>query len=297
MRLFIFGCGYSARAIVERLRPRIDRVWGTTREPVKAAALGSLGVVPIPFDGRSRSNSVSDALPAAQYALVSIPPHDEGDPVLTHHRAELAALKPRALVYLSTIGVYGDHGGAWVDEASECRPVSRRSVQRLKTEAAWRLFAEETGVPVAILRLAGIYGPGRGPFEKIRCGAARRILKPGQFFNRIHVDDIAAIAEAAFHRRADGIFNCADNEPAPPQDVIAHAAELLGVPTPPTVAFEAAKLTPMARSFYGENKRVRNDKIKQVLDVRLAYPTYREGLAAIRASELVPIPNASAISS
>ena len=297
MRLFVFGFGYSAQAIVQRLRPRLDAVWGTTRDPEKAGGLRSLGVIPILFDGNLPSNAISDALAEADHMLVSIPPGDGGDPVLNYHRAELAALKPRALVYLSTIGVYGDHGGAWVDEASECRPVSKRSIQRVEAEAGWRLFAEETGVPVAIIRLAGIYGPGRGPFEKLRRGTARRILKPGQVFNRIHVDDIAAIVEAAFERQAGGIFNGADDEPAPPEDVLAHAARLLGLEPPPAVDFEAADLTPMARSFYGENKRVRNDKIKQALGVRLSYPTYREGLASILASELAPSPKASAISS
>ncbi len=280
---------------MERLGPRLAAVWGTTREPEKIAELLGAGVTPIRFDGAS--HRVSDALAEADHVLISIPPAEEGDPVLSHHRMDLAALKPRSLVYLSTVGVYGDHGGAWVDEASECRPATKRSLRRLEAEAGWRLLAEETGVPVAIIRLAGIYGPGRGPFEKIRRGTARRILNTGQVFNRIHVDDIAAIIEAALERRANGIFNGADDEPAPPQDVIDHAAKLLGVPIPPALDFDAADLTPMARSFYGENKRVQNDKMKQVLGVTLAYPTYREGLAAILASELALSPKASAISS
>lgn len=217
--------------------------------------------------------------------LVSVPPGDAGDPVLRHHRNDLAALKPRSLVYLSTVGVYGDHGGAWVDETSECRPVSKRSRQRLAAEAGWRLFSKETGIPVAIVRLAGIYGPGRGPFEKIRDGTARRIVKPGQVFNRIHVDDIAATVDAALSQAAAGLYNSADDEPAPPQDVLAFAAGLAGVPPPPEVAFEDAELTPMARSFYGESKRVRNDKLKRALGVRLAYPTYREGLRAVLRAE------------
>jgi nucleoside-diphosphate-sugar epimerase len=152
-------------------------------------------------------------------------------------------------------------------------------------ESAWRSFARQTGTPVAIVRLAGIYGPGRGPFEKIRRGTARRIVKPGQIFNRIHVEDIAAIVAAAFDGRADGIFNGADDEPAPPEEVLTHAARLLGVPAPPEIPFEEAGLSPMARSFYGEPKRVRNEKIKRELGIRLAFPTYREGLAAILAAE------------
>jgi nucleoside-diphosphate-sugar epimerase len=204
--------------------------------------------------------------------------------VLRHFHADLAAAKPKSIVYLSTVGVYGDRDGAWVDETSECHPVSKRSKERAAAEDAWRAFSEETGVPVAIIRLAGIYGPGRGPFEKIRRGTARRIVKSGQVFNRIHVDDIAQIVEAAFERRANGIFNGTDDEPAPPQDALAYAAELLHVPAPRELAYEDANLTPMARSFYGESKRVRNDKIKHEFGVRLAYPTYREGLKAILAA-------------
>lgn len=285
MRLFVFGMGYSAKAAVARLRPQIEAVAGTTRSAEKAAALAAAGVTPVLFDGRSASGEVSRRLAEADHVLVSAAPDAEGDPVLVRHGRDLAACRPRALVYLSTVGVYGDHGGAWVDEESACRPVSARSAARLKAEEAWRDFAEATGVPVAVLRLAGIYGPGRGPFEKVRRGAARRILKDGQVFNRIHADDIAAIVAAAFAGRADGVFNGVDDEPAPPQDVLAYAAELLGLPPPPEVPFDAAAMTPMARSFWGENKRVRNDRIKKELGVRLAHPTYREGLRATLAAE------------
>ncbi len=225
------------------------------------------------------------ALRNTTHLLVSIAPSAAGDPVLAHFRDDLAAAPLRSVVYLSTIGVYGDHQGAWVDETSPCHPVSLRTRQRIEAEDAWRAFAAETGVPLAIIRLAGIYGPGRGPFDKIRRGTARRIVKPGQVFNRIHVDDIAAIVDAAFEQRADGIFNAADDEPAPPEEVLAHAASLLGLPPPTEIAFDDAEMTPMARSFYGENKRVRNDRIKSNLGIRLAHPTYREGLAAILAAE------------
>jgi nucleoside-diphosphate-sugar epimerase len=285
VKLFCFGFGYSARAIAKRLRTELEAAWGTTREPDKVDRIAMQAVRPILFDGTERQPAVSTALAKADHVLVAIPPGKAGDPVLAHHGEDLAALKPRSLVYLSTVGVYGDHGGAWVDEESECRPVSERSRLRLQAEAEWQRFAEETGVPVAIIRLAGIYGPRRGPFEKVRCGTARRIVKPGQVFNRIHVDDIATIVEAAFTKCADGVFNGVDDEPAPPQDVIAYAAELLGTPPPPEVAFEDAELTPMARSFYGENKRVRNDKIKRELGVQLAFPTYREGLGALLTRE------------
>jgi nucleoside-diphosphate-sugar epimerase len=236
------------------------------------------------------------ALRGADLVLVSIQPGEDGDPVLKHHRKSLASANPKSIVYLSTVGVYGDHGGAWVDETSQCRPTSRRSRQRLASEKEWRQFHEDTGIPVAIIRLSGIYGPGRGPFEKIRNGTARRIIKAGQAFNRIHVDDIAQIVEAAFAKRADGIFNGSDDMPAPSEDVLVYAAELLGLPPPPEVPFDQAELTPMARSFYGESKRVRNDKIKRELGVRLAYPSYREGLKAVLEAEEAS-PKASAINS
>ncbi len=311
--LFVFGLGYSARAVVMRMRPGLDRVWGTTRDTGNLERIEALGVTPILFDGDLHLSPLSvsppqggrggaspppsrgreregrrtrrEALSQADSVLVSIAPGDGGDPVLAQHRSDLATAKPKSIVYLSTVGVYGDHEGAWVDETSECRPVSLRSRQRVEAEAAWQRFGHETGVPVAIVRLAGIYGPGRGPFEKIRRGTARRVVKPGQVFNRIHVDDIAAIVAAAFERRADGIFNGSDDEPAPPEDVLLYAADLLGLPPPPEVSFEEADLTPMARSFYGESKRVRNERIKSELGVRLAYPNYREGLRAILAAE------------
>lgn len=312
-KLFVFGLGYSARAVVTHMRPTLGAVWGTTRDRETSNQPATAGVTPLLFDSDSPSHplpnpppqggresrlpapllggvgdgvdKISEAVSEADLILVSIPPDEAGDPVLRHFRSALSAARPKSVVYLSTVGVYGDHNGAWVDETSDCRPVSKRSKERLAAETEWRQFASETGVPIAIVRLAGIYGPGRGPFEKIRQGKARRIIKPGQVFNRIHVDDIAQIAEAAFARRAHGIFNGVDDEPAPPEDVLAFAAELLGQPPPPAVPFESAELSPMARSFYGESKRVRNDRIKRQLGVRLRYPTYREGLAAILEAE------------
>jgi nucleoside-diphosphate-sugar epimerase len=286
-RLFVFGFGYSARAVAARMRPKVKEIVGTTRDPEKVDEIAALGVVPLLFDGDAPTvaDPLRRALSNADVVLVSIAPGERGDPVLRHFRSELAAAIPKSVVYLSTVGVYGDHDGAWVDETSERRPVSKRSKERVAAEDAWGAFSDKTGVPVAIIRLAGIYGPGRGPFEKIRRGTAQRIVKPGQVFNRIHVNDIAQIVEAALERRANGIFNGTDDEPAPPQDVLAYAAELLHLPLPREVAYEDANLTPMARSFYGESKRVRNDKIKHEFGVRLAYPTYREGLKAILAAE------------
>jgi nucleoside-diphosphate-sugar epimerase len=287
MRLFIFGFGYSAKAIAARLRPRLEAAWGTTRVAGKLGEIAAAGIVPILFDGAADQTSVpvAELVSQADHILISIAPDEAGDPVLRRFRDDLATLRLKSLVYLSTVGVYGDHGGAWVDEASECRPVSERSRERLAAEVAWRRFAAEVGVPVAIIRLAGIYGPGREPFEKIRRGTARRIVKPDQVFNRIHVDDIATIVAAAFDQCADGVFNGVDDEPAPPEDVLAFAASLLGRPPPPEIAYEAAELTPMARSFYGESKRVRNERIKRDLGVSLAFPTYREGLRAVLEAE------------
>ena len=195
-------------------------------------------------------------------------------------RDEAPAL--RWIGYLSTVGVYGDHGGAWVDETTPLAPASRRSRERCEAEAAWQAFADARGVPLAILRLSGIYGPGRSPFDKLRAGTARRLVKPGQVFNRIHVHDIAGALIHLAASRTGGVFNVTDDEPAPPQDVVAHAARLGGFPLPPAIDFATADLTPMARSFYGENKRVSNSKLKQS-GYAMIFPTFREGLAALNA--------------
>ena len=283
--MFVFGMGYSARAVHRRMAARLDSVGGTTRSAQKAAELERDGIEALVFDSAARNPKIAEALASASHVLVSIAPDEIGDPVLRHYRDALVAARPASIVYLSTVGVYGDHNGAWVDEESPCSPVSKRSKWRLAAEAAWQRFAAETGIPVAIIRLSGIYGPGRGPFQKLKDGSSRRIIKPGQVFNRIHAEDIAQIVEAAFDRRASGIFNGTDDEPAPPQDVIVHAAGLLGIEPPPEVSFHSADLSAMARTFYGENKRVQNDRIKTELGVSLAFPTYREGLAAILKAE------------
>ena len=280
MNLFVFGMGYSARAVHRHMAERLNCISGTTRSAQNTAGLEDGGIKAFEFDGATRNQDLTATLASASHVLVSIGPDKYGDPVLRHHAGDLAEAKPASIVYLSTVGVFGDHDGAWVDEESPCHPVSQRSKLRLAAEAAWQKFAAETGLPVAIIRLAGIYGPGRGPFQKLKNGTSRRIIKPGQVFNRIHAKDIAHIVAAAFDRRASGVFNGTDDEPAPPQDVIVHAARLLGIDPPPEEQFNDADLSAMARSFYGENKRVRNDKIKSELGVTLAFPTYREGLAA-----------------
>jgi nucleoside-diphosphate-sugar epimerase len=275
--LLSLGHGYSARALARRLLPQGWTVLGTTRDPEKADALRAEGVEPIAWDRAA----VAEALGRATHLLVSAGPDAEGDPSLRLCRDAIAA-RAHALEwagYLSTTGVYGDHGGDWVDEDTPLTPGTRRGQWRLQAETDWRAVP---GLPLHIFRLAGIYGPGRGPFEKVRNGTARRIVKPGQVFSRIHVEDIAQVLEASIRQPAPGTaYNLCDDDPAPPQDVLLHAAELLGVAPPPEIAFDAAEMSPMARSFYAENKRVSNRRIKEELGVQLRYPDYRAGLRAL----------------
>ena len=283
VRLFVFGCGYSARRFVDRIGH--DAVEGvTTRSTAKAAALAVAGLRPFLFNDAASGEGIDGALARTTHLLVSIAPDAAGDPVLRHYRdvLERGASRLRWIGYLSTVGVYGDHGGAWVDENTPLRPVSERSVARVEAERAWDTFAETRGVPLAILRLAGIYGPGRNAFVNLREGTARRMIKPGQVFNRIHVDDIAGALALLAGEARGGVFNVADDEPAPPQDVVLHAAELAGVEPPPPTDLEAASLSPMARSFYGENKRVRNQALKSA-GYEFIFRTFREGLASLRA--------------
>lgn len=280
MRLFCFGYGYSAEALVRRMSPRDMAVAGTrtnlgeVAEPIVELAL---------YKGDGPSADVRRLLAGTTHLLVSVPPDLEGDPVLRHHAQDLAGLGDLMWIgYLSTIGVYGDRKGAWVDEDSTTRPSSERSLRRLQAEQSWRAFGEDTGRRVEIFRLAGIYGPGRSVIDNLKAGTARRIVKPGQVFNRIHVDDIARVLAAAIDKdTGHRIYNVSDDEPAPPEDVLAYAAELLGIPAPPEVAFEAAGLTGMAASFWAESKRVKNKRIRQDLGVELTYPTYREGLRSL----------------
>ncbi|MGD9740875.1 MAG: SDR family oxidoreductase [Bauldia sp.] len=284
MRLFVFGLGDSALAYVRSVLPAAEWIGGTARSAEKIGMLRAEGIDALRFEGRGASSEVAAAVADATHLLVSIPPSPAGDPVLVDHAADIASAEDlEAIVYLSTVGVYGDANGGWVDETTRPRPVSARSVERLATENAWRNLAKGARKPLAILRLAGIYGPGRNALANIADGSARRLVKPGQVFNRIHVDDIAKTIAAAFATKANGVYNVTDDEPSPPQDVVAFAAALMGVDPPPVQDFATAELTPMARSFYGENKRVRNLRMKEVLGVRLAYPTYREGLAALYA--------------
>lgn len=274
--LISFGHGFSARALTPMLVDRGWRVVGTTRSTDKAKALSHSGIEPVLFPP-------GDTLPwaTATHLLISAGPTADGDPVLSAFREQIGAIAHRLewVGYLSTTGVYGDHKGGWVDETTALSPSTRRGQWRAEAEAAWQAIPD---LPLHIFRLAGIYGPGRGPFAKVKAGTARRIIKQGQVFSRIHVEDIAQVLEASIRQPAPGtIYNVCDDHPAPPQDVIAHAARLLGLPVPPEVDFESAEMTPMARSFYAESKRVRNDRIKDRLGITLRYPDYQSGLAAL----------------
>jgi nucleoside-diphosphate-sugar epimerase len=274
--LLSLGHGYSARALARRLLPQGWRVIGTTRSATKAEALRAEGVEPLLWPGDLRQ-----AIDEATHILISAAPDAAGDPFL-RAAPELAKARAGWVGYLSTTGVYGDHKGGWVDETTPLTPISDRGRQRVLAEGQWL----ETGLPVHIFRLAGIYGPGRGPFEKVRDGTARRIIKPGQIFSRIHVDDIAQVLEASIrHPNPGAAYNVCDDNPAPPEDVLCYAARLLGLPDPPAIPFEQAEMTPMARSFYGESKRTRNDRIKDELGVTLLYPDYPAGLAALLREE------------
>lgn len=289
MSLLIFGYGYSSEAIHHAVSPRFERTIATVRSPDKAARLTGPDLQVRLFDGggRGRAPVLDPSLPAdiarAEALLISIAPDETGDPVLAHF-AEAIARAPRLrwIGYLSTVGVYGDHGGAWVDEATEARPLSERSVRRVEAERDWLALGERSGRAVQVFRLAGIYGPGRNALVNLREGSAKRLVKPGQVFNRIHVEDIAGAVAASLDKpRAGAVYNVTDDEPAPPQDVVTFAAGLLGVEPPPEQAFDTAELSPMARSFYGENKRVANRLLHEELGYTLRYPTYREAHRAL----------------
>ncbi|MBY6140256.1 SDR family oxidoreductase [Leisingera daeponensis] len=271
--LLCLGFGYTARVLARHLLAEGWRVIGTSREPVEADGVEMMTWPgqEVPIDGMT-------------HILNSIGPTIEGDPVLAAMGDRIAKAQSLEWVgYLSTTAVYGHHDGAWVDEDTPVAPTSQRGDWRALAEAQWQAIP---GLPLHIFRLAGIYGPGRGPFAKLMAGKARRIIKPGQVFSRIHVDDIAQVLAASIAQpRTGAIYNVCDDDPAPPQDVLGHAAELLGLPMPAEVPFDEAGMTPMARSFYGENKRVRNRRIKEELGVKLLYPTYREGLRAVLEAE------------
>jgi nucleoside-diphosphate-sugar epimerase len=283
--LFVFGLGYSATAVAMELLEMGWRVSGTVRARGNASAAEAAGIVPIVF---SDKQAVESALSLTTHLLISVPPGEAGDPSLSAYGEVLeASANLRWIGYLSTIGVYGDRQGAWVDEDTPPAPETARGLARIDAESAWTAFASKRGLPLDIFRLSGIYGPGRSPIDRVRQGDARRIVKAGQVFNRIHVEDIGQAIVAAMLEERHGsvrILNVTDDEPAAPQDVISYAAQLIGVSPPPEVPFDSANLSPMARSFYSDNKRVSNAKMKRELGIMLRYPTYREGLQALARS-------------
>ena len=281
MRVLIFGAGFSGRAIGRRFAQAGVPVSGTTRSAEKFAALERNGIAPFLFDG-----TVSDALTAelaqTTHLILSAAPDASGDPVLNAAGELLRDGMPALqwIGYLSTVGVYGDRDGGWVQEDDTRDPTSTRGLQRVAAEQEWTAFGAARGVPVALLRLAGIYGPGRNTFLNLEEGKAKRVIKPGQVFNRIHVADIAGATELLARDCIGGAFNIADDEPGPPQDVVSFAADLLGVEPPPEIAFEEADMSPMARSFYGDNKRVSNAKLRKA-GYQFRYPNYRVALEAM----------------
>ncbi len=281
--IFCFGLGYTAQALARRLADQGWEVRGTTRSPDKAARLAAKGYRTWLFDRGGPLDTPAEALAGVSHVLTSIAPDETGDPVLSQHATDLAAVPTlRWAGYLGTTAVYGDRQGGWVDEETPLEPTLARGDRRARAEAAW----QASGLPVHIFRLAGIYGPGRNAFTNLGDGTARRIVKPGQVFSRIHVEDIATVLQTSMANPRPGrTYNVCDDEPAPPQDVVAYAARLLGIEPPPEQAYETAQLSPMARTFYKDNRRVRNARIKDGLGVRLAYPTYREGLQSLLGSQ------------
>ena len=286
-RLFCFGLGYSALALGRRLMGEGWRVAGTCRGADTARSLEEIGIDAYLFDRDRPLENAARALAGTTHLLSSVPPDDAGDPVIDLNAEAIGALPGLSWAgYLSTTGVYGDHGGGWVDEATPLTPSGVRGQRRVAAERAWLDLWRRFGTPVHLFRLAGIYGPGRNALVTVKSGRARRVVKPGQVFSRIHRDDIVETLLASMRNPSpSAAYNVCDDEAAPPQDVIAFACELLGQPPPPEIPFDPAGLTPMARSFYDDNKRVRNRRIKEELGVTLRWPTYREGLRGLLAAD------------
>lgn len=284
--LFCIGFGYCAEVLARRLVPLGWRTGGTARTPAAVERLVAQGHHGVLFDGQRPVDDMAAALAGVTHLLISAAPDADGDPALKFHARDFVrAATIRWIGYLSTVGVYGDFQGAWVDEETTPKPGSERTARRLKAEQDWLGFGAANGRTVQVFRLAGIYGPGRSAIDDMADGTARRIVKPGQIFNRIHVDDIAGVLEAAAGGAGvHSVYNVADSEPAPPQDVVAYAAALMGLKPPPETPFADAQLSPMGQSFYSESRRVRNRRLRDDLGVELAYPSYREGLAAILAA-------------
>ncbi|NNF77920.1 MAG: SDR family oxidoreductase [Rhizobiales bacterium] len=282
--LLCFGLGYSARRLAGRLLRQGWRITGTARSDAAVSRLVTEGFDGVIFDGSAKIDGFASLTSDVTHILLSVPPGADGDPVFARHGQDIGALAPQLkwVGYLSTTGVYGDRQGGWVDESAELLPATERGRRRVWAEADWQGLHAAKGLPLHIFRLAGIYGPGSNQLVSLLNGKSRRVVKPGQVFSRIHVDDIASILQASIRKPNPGrVYNVCDDEAAPPQEVVAHAAALLNMPAPPEVDFDEAEMSPMGRSFYAESKRVTNDRIKQELGVELAYPTYREGLSAL----------------
>ncbi len=285
MGIFFFGMGYSSQATARSIKQLVDaeaEIIGTTRSRPKAEELIRAGMRAHAFDGRAPGLMLASDLTKTTHLVVSIPPGTGADPVLAHHRSDLDKAEGLEwLCYFSTVGVYANSDGGWIDENAPCEQEVERARARLEAEEQWRDYAHRRDLPLAIFRLAGIYGPGRSSIDKLAAGTAHRINKPGQVFNRVHVEDIGRITALGMRAGLNGTFNLTDDEPAPPQDLVTYAAKLMEVDPPPEVAFEKADLSEMARSFFADNKRVSNAAIKKELGIELLYPSYREGLKAI----------------
>ena len=290
MNFGILGCGYSGKVIAKNLVQQGYTGWGTTRDEANFDELSETGIKPILFDGFRSTTRLEECLADTSHLIISIaPPRDENidepdmpvDPVLNAFRdVGLHTLAPKLewICYLSTVGVYGNHDGAWIDEKTVVNPTSARSRQRVRAESEWIEFGHTHGLPLAIMRLSGIYGPGRNALLSAHNGKSRRLIKPGQVFNRIHVGDIAKAVMLAAQEKTSGVFNITDDMPAPPQDVVTYAHKLLGLEPPAEIDFDTADLSPMARSFYGENKRVSNLKSRSSLGLVYNWPNYRVSL-------------------
>lgn len=276
--LLCFGFGFSARTFAARLDKRVWKISATSRDAEGIAEINAQGFHGLPFD------STLQIATGVTHLLISAPPGENGDPVLNLFEEQLRRLSKQLkwVGYLSTTGVYGDRGGDWVDEESPFVPNTARGQRRLEAERSWLRLHSEFGLPVHVFRLAGIYGPGRNTLLNVRDGSAKRIIKPGQIFSRIHVEDIAGVLASSIAKPNPGrAYNVCDDEPCPPQEVVEFAATLLGLPPPPEIPFEQANLSPMAKSFYADSKRVSNRRIKTELGYRLIYSNYRDGLRAL----------------
>lgn len=286
--LFCFGYGYSCDWLGHALRQLGGwNLAGTTRDPEKRRQMKEHGIRAFLFDYDQPLEDPLLFLRGTTHLLISTPADDDGDPTFHLHAEDILRLETLEWVgYLSSTAVYGDREGGWVDEESELRPNSKRGSRRLRAEQQWMSLWRDYDLPVEVFRLAGIYGPGRSALDSVRAGVARRINKPGHAFSRIHVDDIVQVLLASMQQpRPGNVYNLADDRAAPSHEVIAHACELLGLTPPPLLQYDEADLAPITRSFYSDNKRIRNEKIKQTLGVNLRHPTFVEGLRACLAAE------------